>query len=130
MYLWKRGDIYWFRRAIPLDLKARAGSNDAAVSLRTGDRGQARKHAMRLAVAMSCCRFSGRPNLVFGYFRRFRPGWLAGKLQLIGDDDDGDVPLSSDAVNPAHRAGNCRGWADLVGPVTPLVSREISSGIP
>ncbi|UYO37481.1 site-specific integrase [Rhodopseudomonas palustris] len=52
MYLWKRGDIYWFRRAIPLDLKARAGSNDATVSLRTGDRRQARKRAMRLAVAM------------------------------------------------------------------------------
>lgn len=52
MYLWKRGDVYWFRRAIPLDFKARAGSNDAAVSLRTGDRRQARKRAMRLAVAM------------------------------------------------------------------------------
>lgn len=52
MYLWKRGDVYWFRRAIPLDFKARVGSNDAAVSLRTGDRRQARKRAMRLAVAM------------------------------------------------------------------------------
>lgn len=52
MYLWKRGDVYWFRRAMPLDIKARAGSNDAAVSLRTGDRRQARKRAMRLSVAM------------------------------------------------------------------------------
>lgn len=52
MYLWKRGDVYWFRRAIPLDFKARVGSNDAVVSLRTGDRRQARKRAMRLAVAM------------------------------------------------------------------------------
>ncbi len=52
MYLWKRGDVYWFRRAIPLDFRARVGSNDAAVSLRTGDRRQARKRAMRLAVVM------------------------------------------------------------------------------
>jgi len=52
MYLWKRGDVYWFRRAIPLDFKARLGSNDIAVSLQIGDRRQARKKAMRLAVAM------------------------------------------------------------------------------
>lgn len=52
MYLRRRGSTWWFRRAFALDLKAIAGSDDISLSLHTGDRRQARKRAMRLAVAM------------------------------------------------------------------------------
>jgi len=52
MYLWKRGAIWWFRRAIPVGLRARFGPTDVAYSLRTRDRRNARQLAMKLAVIM------------------------------------------------------------------------------
>lgn len=52
MYLWKRGTIDWFRRAIPVDLRAWIGPIDVAYSLRRRVRRNARQLAMRLAVIM------------------------------------------------------------------------------
>ena len=48
-YLAKRGEIYYFRLAIPTHLRLRFGCNELKASLHTNDRGLARRRCRNLS---------------------------------------------------------------------------------
>ncbi|MFV3132072.1 DUF6538 domain-containing protein, partial [Niveispirillum sp. KHB5.9] len=50
-HLWKRGETYWFRMALPADLVARFGRREFRLSLKTSDRRIARMRGSRLSVS-------------------------------------------------------------------------------
>jgi len=51
-YLIRRGNVYWFRMAVPLDLVERIGRREIKVSLRTSSLAVARPRCQRLGSAM------------------------------------------------------------------------------
>lgn len=50
-HLWKRGETYWFRMALPADLVARFGRREFRLSLKTSDLRIARMRGSRLSVS-------------------------------------------------------------------------------
>jgi len=51
MYLWRRGNLWWFRKAIPVDLDAILGT-EVRCSLFTEERAVARRRAWALLIAL------------------------------------------------------------------------------
>ena len=53
-YLTRRGSVYWFRMAVPLDLVERVGRREIKVSLRTRPRSPWRDHDVSASAAQCC----------------------------------------------------------------------------
>lgn len=50
MYIYRRGDTWWFRKAVPVDLIETLGMADVRLSLRITSKSEARRQALRMAI--------------------------------------------------------------------------------
>ncbi len=103
-YLTRRGNVYWFRMAVPLDLVERVGRREIKVSLRTSSLAVARLRCQRLGsgILQLIARVRAMPELSQETIERLARRYF--EQQLSSTEELAYLIPSDPAIDPDFRS--------------------------